>query len=658
MWIVWIPVAWVHALSDDQKWRILENYKDKQYELLFESNLWDFSNEFNDIFNLSKKVDIYDNVAEKHEEERQKIEQKNFEVINQIHSLEASIKEIDDDIQLTMLKVDKINKNVINVKKEIEVNQATIDILRKKINENTEILLEYLVYLYKKSNTAYEEQQIDNLKSILLNQEDISDVINDLYFKGIIQMTWKKLIDDHRKYVADLYMKKIELEKQEKNLKKLRKMQIIEKKMLDDKKDFKERILEVSKWQQSVYEEYVQEKLEIERRLQINALKEKVKFNNMRDDILEKYWCEFIDVTKNTAETRSISKKCYDVNLLISHEAKLDGIKDTWEYIFDWPIEPDRGISAYYHEKEYEELFWMVHDAVDIPAPQWTPIKAPADWYIVYIQEPVDESYAFVAIKHHNGYMTIYGHVNEVLLEQFDYVKKGEIFAQSGWEYGTLWAWYYTTWPHLHFEVYRDEEHMDPMLALDLSYIQYAKLPEKYHFKFYADFKKRRWYEYKNKSENTRLFKLEWDTEIERQQYLIKTYAVWSFNNWEMWVDEALDANIDPSFLMCIWLAETTLWKYLKTAYNIWNVWNTDSWATKVFNNAQEWLYAMTQTLNNRYLSQYDSVNQLSRYWNKDLTKPIYASSEDNWHKNIIKCLSHLKWNYVPDNYQFRILSE
>jgi hypothetical protein len=32
----------------------------------------------------------------------------------------------------------------------MEVNAQTIEILKKKIDENTEILLEYLIYIYKK----------------------------------------------------------------------------------------------------------------------------------------------------------------------------------------------------------------------------------------------------------------------------------------------------------------------------------------------------------------------------------------------------------------------------------------------------------------------------------------------------------------------------
>jgi hypothetical protein len=63
----------------------------------------------------------------------------------------------------------------------------------------------------------------------------------------------------------------------------------------------------------------------------------------------------------------------------------------------------------------------------------------------------------------------------------------------------------------------------------------------------------------------------------------------------------------------------------------------------------------MAITFNNRYLSQYDEIDDLSRYGNKDISKPIYASSDFNWHNNIIKCMSYVKGHFIPDNYKFRL---
>jgi hypothetical protein len=61
----------------------------------------------------------------------------------------------------------------------------------------------------------------------------------------------------------------------------------------------------------------------------------------------------------------------------------------------------------------------------------------------------------------------------------------------------------------------------------------------------------------------------------------------------------------------------------------------------------------MASTFNNKFLSDYNSVSELSRWWNAN--GAIYASSNANWHNNIIRCLSALKGRFVEDNFKFRI---
>jgi hypothetical protein len=42
------------------------------------------------------------------------------------------------------------------LKTDIELNEKKIELLKQKIEENKKILLEYLEYMYKKGNTAYD----------------------------------------------------------------------------------------------------------------------------------------------------------------------------------------------------------------------------------------------------------------------------------------------------------------------------------------------------------------------------------------------------------------------------------------------------------------------------------------------------------------------
>jgi len=72
-------------------------------------------------------------------------------------------------------------------------------------------------------------------------------VIDDLHYKGVIQLTGQKLLEKHRDYISTLYIKKLELDKDEKKLKQLRKSGLLEKKILDDKRAAKNRILDITK---------------------------------------------------------------------------------------------------------------------------------------------------------------------------------------------------------------------------------------------------------------------------------------------------------------------------------------------------------------------------------------------------------------------------
>jgi len=642
------------ALTKSQKAAILAKFNEQEKDMIFETQIdfWDFSAW--DLFNAHKRISIYDNIRKKVSTSRSDIEAKRKQVVNEILDLEQAVKDLDEQTKDLEKEIIKINSNIVSTKQKIRENEKKIEILNKRVQETTDVLLKYTVYLYKKWNLVLDDGKIDNLKAIILSWENLDEILNDMYYKELIWMAWKQLIKKHKKYIFSLYSEKQELEQASARLKKLRKDFIIKKKILEDKKKYKEKILSVSKWKNSLYLKYIKDKINIEKKLRIRALWEKIKFNNISKSLLGKYWCKFVDITKNTREYRNLTPKCLELNKMIYAEGKLKWFINDYPNIFDWPVIPSKWISAYYKDPEYKKDLGEDHYAIDIVANQWTPIVAPADWYVISLKEPNSPDYAFLALKHANWFVTVYGHVSKINVDKYDFVHAGDIIWETWWEYWTNWAWIITTGPHLHFEVFKDQEHRDPLEFLNLSILDYKKLPKKYKFKYYTDYREKTWQEFKDKDLKWRkVFKIEWDTEIERQKYLLHMYAAPAFNNWDMWIEEALNWNIDPTFMMCIWLAETGLWNHLKTPYNVGNIWNTDSGWTWDFPNARAWVYWMWKTLNNKILGRYNKLSQLSRYWNK--TWPIYASSDNHWHNNIVKCMSAIKWRYVADDFNFRI---
>jgi septal ring factor EnvC (AmiA/AmiB activator) len=126
---------------------------------------------------------MYQTISNTIKDKREYLEQQNENIAKRIMSLEGTIAELDEDIADTIKQAEQTNDDIVYTNSQIENQKKTIDVLTKKVEENREILLDYLVHIYKKGNYMYEGENIDNLKTIILSGEDIGDVINDVYFK-------------------------------------------------------------------------------------------------------------------------------------------------------------------------------------------------------------------------------------------------------------------------------------------------------------------------------------------------------------------------------------------------------------------------------------------------------------------------------------------
>jgi hypothetical protein len=143
-----------------------------------------------------------------------------------------------------------------------------------------------------------------------------------------------------------------------------------------------------------------------------------------------------------------------------------------------------------------------------------------------------------------------------------------------------------------------------------------------------------------------------WASLLEREDQFLTRYGVGIYKEVPFRADATKWTNIDRDVVMCIAFAESTLGRYLSTDNNIWNVGNNDRWDRIPFYSAYQGARAIAVTLNNAYLGEYHTINQLSRYGNKD--GKIYASSPINRQTNVLKCLSQIKGYYIPEDFPFR----
>jgi murein DD-endopeptidase MepM/ murein hydrolase activator NlpD len=101
------------------------------------------------------------------------------------------------------------------------------------------------------------------------------------------------------------------------------------------------------------------------------------------------------------------------------------------------------------------------HTGIDLAAPQGTPVRAAADGVVVIAGSTVDATgrlvgYGnYVVIAHNDGYMTVYGHLLSLAVHKGDTVHQGDVIGQEGMS-GTA------TGPHLHFEIRKDGQYVNP----------------------------------------------------------------------------------------------------------------------------------------------------------------------------------------------------
>ncbi len=97
---------------------------------------------------------------------------------------------------------------------------------------------------------------------------------------------------------------------------------------------------------------------------------------------------------------------------------------------------------------------WGLHRGTDYRAAMNTSIFSCGDGTVLSTGELADYG-KYIIIKHRNGYTSLYGHLDRILVRRNQSVLEGDVIAESG-NTGI------STGPHLHFEIRKDGNPVDP----------------------------------------------------------------------------------------------------------------------------------------------------------------------------------------------------
>lgn len=112
-------------------------------------------------------------------------------------------------------------------------------------------------------------------------------------------------------------------------------------------------------------------------------------------------------------------------------------------------------LSSYRFSSPFGPRWGRMHNGIDMAVPTGTSVKAADGGTVTYSGWKGGYGY-MVEIKHNDGMVTRYAHNSKILVSVGQEVGQGQIITKSG-NTGT------STGPHLHFEVIKDGECVDPM---------------------------------------------------------------------------------------------------------------------------------------------------------------------------------------------------
>jgi murein DD-endopeptidase MepM/ murein hydrolase activator NlpD len=412
-----------------------------------------------------------------------------------IGTLKDQLANLDAQIKSSIEIINNLTGQIDKKQSDIDTMEYAIEQKKVEISYQKQMISEYLKVIFKDQselNSQEGDQSYLNTLKLLMSDQSTSEKLRSIRYSEVLEEQGREIFERLGDLIEEQEAQQKILEVKKDALTLMYQKVTEEKKELDTKKLAKENLLTETKGQEKIYQQLLaQSKANQEDvLLEIETLRKNLSFVQGRIKKLNENFNP-----DDYAGLLRVGKSSKLLGYLTSGDENL-------EFLPIWPVNPARGVSAFFHEASYVKVFGMQHNAVDIRAYQDTPIKAAAD-AVVYRAQDNGYGYSYIMLAHDGGYMTLYGHVAGILVNEGDSVKQGDIIGLSGATPGTRGAGLYTTGPHLHFEVLKNGVNVDPLDYLNLAYLNFDVLPEKYVAKALGDRQKVRRMPEKPKVRNT-----------------------------------------------------------------------------------------------------------------------------------------------------------
>ncbi len=408
------------------------------------------------------------------------IEEKIAPVQKEINTLNSHVELLNQQLAFSKRKIKDTEVQI--AEREVEIRGMMWDLKKSaiKLDVQRSMVLDYIYLVYNEEEKFldYFDKGSSTLK-LLLADNSVSENLLGKEYSKILEETGRKVF-------YDLYAQKLELEdKQIKVLEEKAKMDMLhralnqEKRLLEEGKAAKKKLLDETRGQEEVYQELLElsQKQQLESAMAIQNMKDNISYIENKLILLDESIQKLDSLEEEGADQIEIDGEAIEEEIenVFEPDPEEESIPGVQPFI--WPVEP-RAITAYFHDPTYPRR-WGVHNAVDVRAKQYTEIRAPANAYVFQAKDN-GMGYSYIILAHKNKLVTVYGHVTEILVRPGTVVKQGEIIGLSGGTPGTKGAGWQTTGPHLHFEVWHKGQQSDPLDWLPVYDLPIEYIPDRF----------------------------------------------------------------------------------------------------------------------------------------------------------------------------------
>jgi len=125
-----------------------------------------------------------------------------------------------------------------------------------------------------------------------------------------------------------------------------------------------------------------------------------------------------------------------------------------------FPVENGKIGTGFGYKRVYNKWKKSIHWGTDISAPKGTPIRTIFSGKVVladYLYYTVNT----IMVNHGDGFISLYAHLNKILVQKGKFVKKGDVIGLVG-------STGRSTGPHLHFGIYINSIPVDPLSIFEI----------------------------------------------------------------------------------------------------------------------------------------------------------------------------------------------